>query len=94
MIRLKREILSNYWWLEIGNLHIYPVNYWRPFINRLLGKHKYKWYPFELIKVDFEYSANANWCPGLDVEIVFLGLGVRFCTHDRSSDEEDEEDED
>lgn len=94
MIRLKRGDTPSLWWIEIGkNTHIYPVNYWGPFFNRLTGRRKYKWYPFEIIKIDFEYSDDANWCPGLDVEIVFLGLGLRFCTHDRSSDVEDLEDE-
>ena len=88
MIQLKKGDTPNPWWIKLGkNTHIYPINYWRPFFHRLTGKRKYKWYPFEIIKIEFEYDVKL--CPGLDIEIVLLGLGLRFCIHDRSSNTEE-----
>ena len=81
MIKFEKDDVTNNWNLLLGkHTFIHTTNDWQQFYRRLTGKSKYNWYTFDAIKVYFE---NDIMCPGIDIEIALLGLGLRF-RHNRS----------
>lgn len=83
MIRLKKDDVTRHWNLVFGkkgNTFIHATNDWAQFYCLLTGKTKYNWYTFDIVKVYFE---NDIICPGFEVEIALLGIGLRF-RHNRS----------
>jgi hypothetical protein len=82
MIKLEKDELTHEWTLVFGKGHtfLHTTNDWRQFWRRITGKTRYNWYTFHLIHV---YIENDIMCPGFEIEIALLGLGLRF-RHNRS----------
>jgi hypothetical protein len=79
MIKFERDELTHELSIVLGkngNTFIHATNDWK----QLAGKSKYNWYSFHLINAYFE---NDIICPGFEIEITFLGLGLRF-RHNRN----------
>jgi len=82
MIKFERDEVTHAWTIVFGkgDTFIEIINEWKQFWRRLTGKSKYNWYAFHFIHIYFE---NDIMCPGIDIEIALLGLGLHF-RHNRS----------